>query len=268
MATERILEDLLVLKTKILEVFEELMVCENFSDSQEEKLFESFNLLEESLSILLAVSNDIKKEPLRKQAENNPCSLVVKEEIDGEIHTEGTPEVLQTSGHTPGIESSLRKRRHSESIWETQTGEAPAVKRRKGRPRNTKPSEKTSIQDQTEQNHHCKTETTESGHVLEKDTEPSGVESESGNAPSEVVQDIGPDIVSCDSVAVNNPNVTSEVMNNPKVTSETVEASRYSTVMNVNVDVTRKRKGRGRPRKEMSETGVEFRSECDYFTTV
>ena len=111
MGSERILEDLLVLKTKILEVFEELMGCENISDSQEEKLFESFNLLEESLSILLTVSSDIKKEPLRQQVENNLCSLVVKEEVEGEIHTEGTPEQPQT----PGIENSSRKRSRSAS---------------------------------------------------------------------------------------------------------------------------------------------------------
>ena len=91
---------------------------------------------------------------------------------------------------------------------------------------------------------------------MEKGNEPSGVERESGNAPSEVVQEINPDTVSCDSGA----------MDNPEVTSEAVEASRCSTVMNV--DVTRKRKGRGRPRKEVSETGVNFKSESDYFTLV
>ena len=253
MGSERILEDLLVLKTKILEIFEDLMACENISDSQEEKLFESFNLLEESLSILLTVSSDIKKEPMIQQVENKPCSLVVKEEVEVEIHTGGTPEEPQT----PGIESSSRKRSRSASKEmdrnrESQKGEAPAVKRRRGRPRNTKPSNKTSIQEQTEQNHHCETETTRSEHVLEKDTEPSGVERENGNPPSEVVQEINPDTVSCDSSA----------MNNPEVTSEAVEASRCSTVMNV--EVTRKRKGRGRPRKEISETGVNFRSESDY----
>ena len=257
MGSERILEDLLVLKTKILEVFEDLMACENISDSQEEKLFESFNLLEESLSILLTVSSDIKKEPMIQQVENKPCSLVVKEEVDGEIHTGGTPEKPQT----PEIESSSRKRSRSASKetdrnQETQKGEAPSMKRRRGRPRNAKPSNKTSIQEQTEQNHHCNTETTESGHALEKGTEPSGVERESGNAPSDVVQEINPDTVSCDSGA----------MNNPEVTSEAVEASRCSTVMNV--DVTRKRKGRGRPRKETSETGVNFKSESYYFTPV
>ena len=138
-------------------------------------------------------------------------------------------------------------------LWSLQKGEAPAVKRRRGRPRNTKPSNKTSMQEQTEQNHHCKTETTESGHVLEKGTGRSGVERESGKAPSDVVQEINPDTVSFDSGA----------MNNPEMTSEAVKASRCSTVMNV--DVTRKRKGRGRPRKEISETGVNFKSESDYF---
>ena len=254
MGSERILEDLLVLKAKILEVFEDLMMCENFSENQEEKLFESFNLLEESLSIILTVTSDIKTDP---PVYKNPCSLVVKKETEGETHAEGTPEAPKASEHTQlGSESSSRKRLHSTSKesdqgQETDKTEAPAVKRRRG----TKPSNQITSQEQSEQNRHSKTETRESGYVgvLDKDTEPSGVEPESGNTPPEVVQHINSDTVPCDSGA-----------RNTMVKTEVEEANTCSTA--VNVDVTRKRKGRGRPRKETTDTGMEFKGESDYFT--
>ena len=254
MGSERILEDLLVLKRKILEVFEDLMGCENFSENQEEKLFESFNLLEESLSIILTVTSDIKTGPPGKIDQKSSRSEVVEEETEGEIHKEGTLDEPKVSEHTQlGSETSSRKRLHSankDHRQETEKTEAPAVKRRTGRPRNTKPSDKITSQEQTEQNHHSKAETTESGYVdvLNKDTEPNGVKPESGTTSFEVVQDINRNSASCDSGP-----------RNTTVTSEAEEAKTCSTVMNV--DVSRKRKGRGRPRKETTDTGVEFKGE-------
>ncbi len=52
-----VLEDLNILKDKMLETFEVLMGCENFSEKQEDRLGEAFSLLEESLTILLDVSD-------------------------------------------------------------------------------------------------------------------------------------------------------------------------------------------------------------------
>lgn len=54
-----ITKDLCLLKNKILEIFSQLELCEDFSVSQEERLCKALNFLENSLEILSQVSSEV-----------------------------------------------------------------------------------------------------------------------------------------------------------------------------------------------------------------
>ena len=242
MGNESILNDLCILKVKILEVFEELMVYDGFSDGHQVKLCEAFSLLEESLCLLSDVKAEIKNETF--------LGSVDKETFTTDTETTKTQEVVQTEEREY---AASRKRAHSEKEQEGENiiDSGPPIKRSRGRPR--------------------KLSTTDVATVLEQSQSVSNREKSEPEVAESVTEKltkkerIGDSTVTDEKWVVNGKDSRGTIdtfdLTNEDVKTDQLEESVVLHVI-VPVNKTSKRKGRGRPKKETSESEIKFKGTC------
>ena len=246
MGNDHVLNDLCVLKTKILEVFEDLMVCDGFSNNHQEKLCEAFNLLEESLSLMSDVSVEIKSETFIGPTDREICTSDTDTKIT-ETREEGQIQIFETSTEVQVPEGSTeemtsRKRnsseREEEQVHRNGIHNGPPVKRGRGRPRKVSNIDTTDLPEQTQRTsnrerpkHELTKTVTE--YTIGKDSRPKGA------------------------------GVTNDALN-LAIDSVKEEKLEGNVVLNVKVPETPKR-GRGRPKKEKMESSQsegKFKGTC------